>query len=397
MGAKRYLYAVVGVVMMLFAGFVYAWSILSAPIAADFPQWSNAQLSLTFTICMAFFCLGGMGAGILSKKIPVRINVFISAGLFLVGFFLVSRAESLAMLYVSYGVLCGTASGFAYNSVMNVIPRWFPNQQGLISGTLLMGFGASSMIIGSVFTAITPDAPGAWRNTLLVMGVLMAVVILVGGLLFQTPQAGQVPAAQKSAAKGDGLELTTGQMLRRPSFWLFFLWAVVLAAAGLVIIAQARTVAQTAAPGMDAGSISFVVGLISVCNGLGRVTFGALFDRVGRRTTMLLVIVCFVVGIAAAWMSMSGSAVLLVLGFMFIGMGYGGAPTMAAAVTKQFYGQENYPVNFSVMNINLLVASFASTAAGAILDATGSFTIIFALLYGLIAAALVSWLCIRNP
>lgn len=397
MGAKRYLYAVVGVVMMLFAGFVYAWSILSAPIAADFPQWSNAQLSLTFTICMAFFCLGGMGAGILSKKIPVRINVFISAGLFLVGFFLVSRAESLVMLYVSYGVLCGTASGFAYNSVMNVIPRWFPNQQGLISGTLLMGFGASSMIIGSVFTAITPDAPGAWRNTLLVMGVLMAVVILVGGLLFQTPQAGQVPAAQKSAAKGDGLELTTGQMLRRPSFWLFFLWAVVLAASGLVVIAQARTVAQTAAPGMDAGSISFVVGLISVCNGLGRVTFGALFDRVGRRTTMLLVIVCFVVGIAAAWMSMSGSAVLLVLGFMFIGMGYGGAPTMAAAVTKQFYGQENYPVNFSVMNINLLVASFASTAAGAILDATGSFTIIFALLFGLIAAALVSWLCIRNP
>lgn len=396
MSSKRYLYAAVGVIVMLFAGFVYAWSILSAPIAAEFPQWSNAQLSLTFTICMAFFCLGGMAAGILSKRVPVRVNVCISAALFLVGFFLASRAHSLPMLYVSYGVLCGSASGFSYNSVMNIIPRWFPNQQGLISGVLLMGFGASSMIIGSVFTAVTPDSTGAWRTTLLILGILMAAVILAGAFFFQPPKAGEVPAAKKTAGKGEGLDLTPAQMIRRPSFWLFFAWAVVLSAVGLVIIAQAKTVAQTAAPSMDAGTVSFVVGLISVCNGLGRVIFGALFDRIGRRITMLLVVVCFVIGTAAVWTSMSGSAVLLVIGFVFTGLGYGGGPTMGASVTKEFYGEKNYPVNFSIMNINLLVASFASTAAGAILDASGSFTTIFILLFVLIAVALAAWACIRK-
>ena len=188
MGKKRILYAVVGVAVMLFAGFVYAWSILSAPIAADFPQWTNAQLSLTFTICMAFFCLGGMAAGVLSKRIPVRFNVIISAVLFLVGFFLTSRVQSLLLLYVSYGVLCGTASGFAYNSVMNVMPRWFPDRQGLISGILLMGFGASSMIIGSAFTSLTPSSAGAWRSSLLFMGVLMAVILLVGSFFLIPPK-----------------------------------------------------------------------------------------------------------------------------------------------------------------------------------------------------------------
>jgi len=396
MDKKRYLYAAVGVVVMLFAGFVYAWSILSAPIAEEFPQWSNAQLSLTFTICMAFFCLGGMAAGILSKRVPVRVNVCISAALFLVGFLLTSRAHSLPMLYVSYGVLCGSASGFSYNSVMNVIPRWFPNQQGLISGVLLMGFGASSMLIGSVFTAVTPDSTGAWRTTLLILGILMAAVILVGSFFFTPPKAGEVPPVQKATGKGEGLELTPVQMIRRPSFWLFFVWAVVLSAVGLVIIAQAKTVAQTAAPSMDAGTISFVVGLISVCNGLGRVIFGALFDRIGRRITMLLVVVCFVIGTAAVWLSMSGSAVLLVIGFIFTGLGYGGGPTMGASVTKAFYGEKNYPVNFSIMNINLLVASFASTASGMILDATGSFTTIFILLFVLIAVALAAWGFIRG-
>jgi len=396
MTGKRYLYALVGVIVMLFAGFVYAWSILSAPIAADFPEWSNAQLSLTFTICMAFFCLGGMAAGVLSKKIPVRLNVIFSAILFLIGFFLTSRANSLPLLYVSYGVLCGTASGFSYNSVMNVMPRWFPNQQGLISGVLLLGFGASSMIIGSVFTAVTPNTTGAWRQTLLILGILMAVVILIGSFFFQPPKEGEVPSVQKSASRSEGLELTPAQMLCRVSFWLFFLWLVLLSAVGLVIIAQAKTVAQTAAPTMDAGTISFVVGLISVCNGLGRVIFGALFDRIGRKVTMFLVIVCFVIGTGAVWLSMSGSAVLLVVGFVFTGLGYGGGPTMSASVTKRFYGEKNYPVNFSIMNINLLVASFASTAAGAILDSSGSFTTIFILLFVLLAVAFVSFLGIRQ-
>lgn len=394
---KLFGYALVGVVLMLFAGFVYAWSILSAPIAAEFPQWSNAQLSLTFTLCMAFFCLGGMAAGLLSKKIQVRMNVRISALLFLIGFFLTSRAQSLPVLYISYGVLCGTASGFAYNSIMNVMPQWFPDRQGLISGVLLMGFGASSMVIGAVFTAVTPDTVGAWRTTLLVLGVLMATLLFAGSFAFRTPKPGELPAAGPQTGAEAGEEFTPGRMLRRSSFWCFFLWAVTLSAVGLVIIAQARGIALTASPAMDAGTMSLAVGLISVCNGLGRVLFGALFDKVGRGVTMALVVVSFALGTGLLLLSLNGQPALLIPGFLFIGLGYGGGPTMGAAVTKRFYGKENYPVNFSIMNLNLLVASFASTAAGGIFDATGSYTTIFVLLFGLIAAALVGMLAICRP
>lgn len=400
MGKKRILYAVVGVAVMLFAGFVYAWSILSAPIAADFPAWSNAQLSLTFTICMAFFCLGGMAAGILSRRIPVRFNVMISAALFLVGFFLTSRMQSLPLLYVGYGVLCGTASGFAYNSVMNVMPRWFPDRQGLISGVLLMGFGASSMIIGSAFTALTPSVSGAWRSSLLFMGVLMAVILLVGSFFFIPPKEGEAPVspAKKAVGGEQGLDLTPGEMVRRPSFWCFFLWATLLSAAGLVIIAQARSVALTAVPDLNAGTLSFAVGLISVCNGLGRVIFGALLDKAGRKMTMFSVTCALVLGAVLLCLSLpAGSTVLLVAGFVFTGLGYGGGPTMTAAVTKQFYGQRSYPVNFSITNTNLLVASFASTAAGAIYDAMGSYTAVFLLLFVLLALSFAFLFAIRKP
>ena len=206
-GAMRWIYAAVGLVVLLFAGFVYGWSVFAAPIGADFPQWSAAELSLTFTICMAFFCLGGFAAGNLSKRIPVRVNVLFSAALFLVGFFLVSRASSLPMLYVSYGVLCGTASGFAYNSVMSTMTKWLPNNQGLISGVLLMGFGSSSMVLGALFDAMTPAETGAWRQTFLIMGVVMAVVIGVSALFFRLPPP---------AAPAQGTQNASGPDIPRP-------------------------------------------------------------------------------------------------------------------------------------------------------------------------------------
>ncbi|NCB63711.1 MAG: MFS transporter [Clostridia bacterium] len=400
MTKKRIFYAVVGVAVMLFAGFVYAWSILSAPIAADFPQWTNAQLSLTFTICMAFFCLGGMAAGMFSKRIPVRVNVMISAALFLVGFFLTSRAQSLSLLYVSYGVLCGTASGFAYNSVMNVMPRWFPDRQGLISGVLLMGFGASSMIIGSAFTSLTPAVPGAWRSSLLFMGILMAVILLIGSFFFLPPKEGEAPASpsKKGASGEQGLELTPVSMIRRPSFWCFFLWATLLSAAGLVIIGQARALAMLAIPSFTPSAISFVVGFISICNGLGRVIFGACFDRWGRKTAMLVVTCSMLLGIVSLALSLFLVLPdLLVAGFVLTGLGYGGGPTMSAAFTKRFYGEQNYAVNFSITNVNLLVASFASTAAGAIYDRMGTYSAVFILLFLLLALAYAFLFAIRRP
>ncbi|MEG1858170.1 MAG: MFS transporter [Pseudoflavonifractor sp.] len=394
---RRWIYAVVGIIVMLFAGFVYAWSILAAPIHADFPDWSNAQLSLTFTICMAFFCLGGFVAGNLAKKIGIRANVLISAALFLVGFFLAGRTQSLGMLYVSYGVLCGTASGFAYNAVMSVMTKWFPQNQGLISGVLLMGFGSSSMVIGSAFTALTPDLPGAWRGSFFFMGVLMAAVLVLGSFFFQLPPAVALPAP-KTKAVSAGPDLTPTQMIRRPAFWFFFLWAILISGIGLAVIAQAKPIAAMVGEALSPGTISFVVGLISICNGLGRVLFGGLFDRLGWRLTMGLVSGVSLLGVLTLTAAvLSKSFPLVAAGFIVTGLAYGGAPTMGSAVISSFFGQKNYPVNFSINNMNLLVASFAGTAAGALYDISQSYLSTLVILAGCCIVAFAVLCCIRRP
>ena len=103
---NRWVYAIVGVIVLLFAGLVYAWSVLSTPIAAEFTSWTKAQLSMTFTIVMILFCIGSLLCGLLSGKLSAKMSVRIGAVLFLLGFFLASRTQSVAMLYIGFLDAC---------------------------------------------------------------------------------------------------------------------------------------------------------------------------------------------------------------------------------------------------------------------------------------------------
>ena len=346
---NRWVYAAFGVVILLFAGMVYAWSVLSGPIAQEYPQWTNAQLSLTFTIVMTLFCVGCMAGGFLSGKVSAKIYVWAAAAMFLGGFMLSARITSLMGLYIGFGVICGFASGLAYNAVMGTISRWFPDKQGLISGVLLMGFGLSSFLVGKIFQMCTPETIGAWRQSFTVFGVITAVVLAICAFFVEKPPADyQPPAAGKQAKRWVNpvaMEAATGTMVRKPAFWLYYLWAILLSAAGLALVSQASGIAREIGTDVSAGIIATVVGLISICNGVGRVILGALFDKAGRSKTMQTVNVLF----------------LLTCG-----------PTNSAFVSS-YYGLKHFPLNFSIINTNLIIASFGSTIAGALYDASQSF------------------------
>lgn len=400
---KRWIYGVIGVIVLLFAGLVYAWSILAAPISEYFTQWSGAELSLTFTICIMFFCLGGLISGLLSEKLGPKIMLKLSAVFFLVGFFMSSKTESIIMLYISYGVIAGLASGFAYNSVLGNVTKFFPDCPGLISGILLMGFGFGSFIIGKVYQAVTPSGAGidAWRNSFLIFGIILFVIMFLCSFIIRKPtkeELKEITAGMdiKSSKKDNkGVDYKPLEMLKTPSFWLFFIWATLLSAAGLAIVSQARGVAMEAGKlsQVGAGTITTVVGLISIFNGAGRVIFGALYDRIGRSKTMLLNDLVFLIAIGVLMLALKTSSfTLVILGFIFMGLAYGGVTPTNAAFVNGFYGSKNYAVNLSLVNLNLLIASFGSTIAGMLYDNSGSyFTTLIAMIGAVVVGALISF------
>ena len=161
----RWMYMAIGVVAMLFAGVLYAWSILKSPLSAQF-GWGASQLALNFTLAMTFFCIGGLLGAQISKRAGHKIALLASGILSAAGFILTAflKDAAIVMLYITYGVLAGTGIGIAYNVVIATVSRWFPDKKGLCSGCLMMGFGASALVLGNIADAMFKSSVG-WRNT----------------------------------------------------------------------------------------------------------------------------------------------------------------------------------------------------------------------------------------
>ena len=393
----RWFYLAVGVFALLFAGVIYAWSILKAPLAATF---STTQLALNFTLTMCFFCLGGFVGGLISKRIGVMFSLLISAALSGTGFFLASRlGEGVLMLYLSYGVLAGLGIGIAYNVIISTVSAWFPDKKGLCSGVMMMGFGASALAVGKLASALI-DGPG-WRTAYLVLGIALAAVLAASAFIIRRPTEDAIlPEAKKKAEKRgedvEALELPTAKMLTRLSFWLAFLCIVCLSAVGNTVISFARDLSISVGAGAELATT--LVGVLSVCNGLGRIAFGALFDKLGRRRTMLLAnaLTILAAGVTLAAVLL-GSLPLAIVGLCLTGFSYGAGPTISSAFISAFYGTKHFPLNFSVMNFNLMGASFMATAASGMLAASGGYTVPFIFLLGLAAVSLVLDLLIKKP
>ena len=399
---NRWVYAIAGVVVLLMAGLIYAWSVMSQPIAASRPDWTAAQLSLTFTLVMAFFCAGSLIAGILSKKVNPKIYVILSGVLLLAGFMVASLTkESPAMLYLGFGVLCGLGSGFAYNAVMGTICAWFPDKQGLISGILLMGFGLSSFIIGKIFAATTPsDGTDNWCGTFRIFGIIIFVVMIVASFFFVKPGADFVPptAGKNKVVREPVCDVNTGKMVKIPSFWLMYIWAIMVSAAGLALVGQASGIATQVGTDVPQGTIATVVGLISIMNGVGRIIYGAMFDKKGYKFTMVVDMISFIIASLILIMALrTGSFGLIILGFIVGGFAYAGVTPMQSAVISDFFGRTYYSVNFSVIVTNLMIGSFASTIAGKLYDMSQSYmsTIFMMILVTVIAFA--AFVGIRRP
>lgn len=397
----RWGYMAVGVIAMLFAGVLYAWSILKSPLAAEF-HWGASELALNFTLAMSFFCIGGLLGAQMSKRWGHRLALVLAGVLAAAGFGLTALLNHVpvAVLYLTYGVLAGIGIGIAYNVVIATVSAWFPDKKGLCSGCLMMGFGASALVLGNVADAMFKSALG-WRATYAVLGAAIFVVLTLAAVILKKPGAQVIfPESDKTKSRaGDSSgkqDFTSKQMLLRPSFWMAFFCISFLAAVGSSVISFAKDlVLSVNAP--EALAVS-LVGVLSVCNGLGRIATGAVFDVIGCRKTMIYANLLTIVAAAVTLLAVCvNSLVLCIVGVCLTGMSYGACPTITSAFTSTFFGMKHFSNNMALMTFTVMVGSFVATASNKVLEATGGYAATFVMLLVLTFVALVLNLFIKKP
>ena len=368
----------IATVLLLFCGLIYAWSLFRSPIQAEFPSWNLSQLSMTFTISMIFFCIGGFLSGRLLLKRSVTLVISLSAVLVFAGFFGVSMLSpqnprtSLTLLYLCYGVLGGTGIGLSYNAILSTIGKMFPDKPGLASGIMMMGFGLGGLILGSLVTGMIESA-GLFTSFKL-LAAAMFLVLLAGaqaiGRMAGTGKSASTsnqPAEKNIPAASGVKDRSASEMLRTGAFWIFIIWNVVTNSAGLMVINSAASIA--AAFGAPA-----VMGMIvSLFNGFGRVLIGGIYDRVGRGKTMAFDCMLQIgSGVLLVLGALMNTPVLIIGGLLFAGLFYGGSPTIAASFIKREFGDRYYSVNFSIANFSLVPAALIGpTLSSALIEASG--------------------------
>ncbi|MBQ6315637.1 MAG: MFS transporter [Mogibacterium sp.] len=404
---KRWLYLGTATITLLFLGLIYAWSIFRAPFSELFPDWSISQMSLTFTISMIFFCLGGFAGGLMSKKLSVRVRFLISAVMLFVGFFVVSMVNtqnpgaSLTMLYIFYGVFGGGGVGFAYNTVIGTLNKWFPDKVGLASGIMLMGFGLGGLVLGSIVNSMIGSM--GLLTVFKILGVVIAIVCVAAAFIIKAPTADDsselaalAAATVKTAGRAPAVpvskDYTAGEMLKTGRFWFFTIWAILLNSAGLLVINSAANIS------VAFGGTAVLGMIVSLFNGAGRIIAGNNFDKFGRKmATIVNNAFMLAAGLLLAVGGMTGKYIFILLGLIFVGLAYGGCPTITSAYINKAFGPANFPTNFSIANFSLIpAATIGPMISSALLEsAGGNYNTNFYAIIGFSVAALVMWVLLN--
>lgn len=399
---KRWLYLAVGVFTMLFSGVLYAWSILKIPFKAFF-NWSDSVLAFNFTLTMCFFCLGAFFGSLICKKLGTKITLIIAGVLVGIGFVSTGLLDAQIpyLLYLTYAILAGSGIGISYNVVVSTVNAWFPDKKGLSSGCLMMGFGISTLLLGNIISALFENAKVGWSKAYILLGIVVGIVLVIAGLILHKPAPDIVfpsPKPKKNIQKEsfEAKDFTTKEMLKSFTFWRAFVFMALITAVGNSVISFARdlVISVDAAPALA----TTLVGVLSVFNGIGRILTGAVYDSLGRKTTMLAsnILTIFAAGLTLVAVQMN-SLPLCILGLCLTGLSYGSCPTMTSAFTASFYGTKYFATNYSLTNFNLIVASFIATFSNSLLISTGGYAAPFIMLLILAVAALGLNFTIRKP
>ncbi|HQO78527.1 MAG TPA: MFS transporter, partial [Thermodesulfobacteriota bacterium] len=355
---KRWPYLLTGSIVFLCVGIVYAWSIFASIFKTSFHSWTSTELATTFTIIMGLFCIGNLSAGFISRKLSARAMLLICAALIGGGFMSVSLVQenTIWLLYLGYGAIGSFGVGLAYNTVLSTVTRWFPEKVGTASGTLMMSFAFSTLILGIGVDALAQVM--SWRVVFALVGVFIALVLAWSSSILKVPERDAVlpqKAVMPGAEAVQTIDISVPEMLRSSAFWLFFVWGVLLLIPVYGLMGNVKQcVIELDKTAVTIGTLS--VTLLAVSNGIGRLLLGSLYDRVGRKKTMTIDTLLIIMSSAAMIAAFRTCSIpLTMLGVMLTGLAYGGLPPISSAFAVDFFGPSNYPMKFGIVSLTILV------------------------------------------
>jgi len=385
-------FVILGAILIQLAlGAIYAWSVFTPDLIGA--GWSKLDTQIVFSVGLAAFAIFMVFAGKKlnkwgPKKLAMIGGVVLGLGYALAGLF---GGTSFWALVIFIGLIGGAGIGFAYVVPIAVGMRWFPDKKGMITGLAVAGFGFGAM--GWVKLA------GSWghlieniglSSTFSVYGIAFAIMVIIGGFWMVFPPEGWKPAGFKEEEKlttekkaTPVKDVNSNSMLKSIQFYLIFFTFVFSAGAGLMSIGLMKLypIEALKEAGMDAVSASAIAGtamavFFSLANGLGRIIWGIISDKIGRKTSIIFMTAIQGV-IVILFTYMAGSEYLLYLGATIIGFNFGGNFALFPTITADIFGAKNVGQNYPFIFLAYGVGGIVGPMIGGALGDMGNFPLAF--------------------
>ncbi|MGA3024907.1 MAG: OFA family MFS transporter [Bryobacteraceae bacterium] len=339
--ANRWVIAIAAVVMQVCLGAVYGWSVFVKPLIAS-EHWVLTDVSLTFTLAIAFLGVGTVIGGLWQDRVGPRLVASTAGVLYGIGFLVSAWAvshHSLGGLYLGYGAIGGVGMGMGYICPVATLTKWFPDRRGLMTGVAVFGYGAGALVMSPIAARviIAQGIPVAFAS----FGIVYLILVVAAAQFYANPPQGWRPAGWEPrtavSRAASTVDYTVGEAMSTWRFWLLWGMLFLNVSAGIMIISQASPMAQQLA-GLTAVSAAGIVGVISIFNAVGRVFWAFMSDLIGRASVYFLL---FAIQAAIFFtMPRLHDATLFTAAVALIGLCYGGGFGTMPSFTADFFGSK---------------------------------------------------------
>ena len=282
-------------------------------------------------------CFLGLTAAFMGKfaqkigptKAGLIAAIFLTIGL--LGSALSVKMGSIYLFYLTFGVLQGIGLGFGYIVPVYTVVKWFPDRPGSASGIIIMSFALGSLLasflIGPLYTSL--GLSGAFTT----LGICYGICMLLSALYLSNP-------VSTNTVQHVHVDLTPKQIITDKRFIALWLLLFLNVCGGIAIISKAAILGEEVV-GMSATQATMFVAIIGLFNGLGRLFWSSISDKIGCWRTFMIFI-----GINAACFALiptfsTNQTSFQALTFIIIA-GYGAGFATMPSFVKNIFGTEKY-------------------------------------------------------
>ena len=340
--------------------------------------WSRTILSGSVSLAFLVMGLFAWFAGRLSDRFGPTVVLGATGVLYGAGYALISIVDEPWQLVALFGVCIGLGLSTHDVVTLSTIARWFGRRRGMMTGVVKVGTAAGQMVL-PLLAALLMAWVG-WRDAALALGCAGTALLLVAAVSMTAPPKGHAPGRPSGSAGREPADVR-----RSRAFWTLcaiqFLFFPSLVTVPLHVAVHGMDLGMTRA---TAAALLTVIGGSSI---VGRLTVGALVDRIGGRNAYVL---CFVPLLAGLLSLLAAETRWLVFAAVAVyGFGHGGFFTVVSPTVAEFFGTRAHGATFgSILFFGTLGAAIGPTMAGRVFDVTGSYAYAFSGLAVMVAVGL---------